>query len=89
MSVNTNNEMVVPLYRTSDIYFCAYLVALDFPLHGSERVGTGSSARVVFVLRVADSDLNKAKALYFGGTGSVKARKFVDNLKSLKAMVYT
>jgi hypothetical protein len=30
----------------------------------------------------------KSKSLYFGGSGTVKARLFVDNLRSLKQMVY-
>lgn len=75
-------------YRTSDIYFAAFLISIDIPLCSSERVTDGRSTRVVFILRISDADLAKAKSLYFGGAGNVRARKFVDNLKSLKAMCY-
>lgn len=78
------------LYRTSDIYFASYLAALDFPLVTTERCETNDGGKkVVFLFNVPEADLPKVKASYFGGSGTVKARKFVDNLRSLKSMCYT
>lgn len=77
------------LYRTSDLYFSSYLCALDFPLVTTE---SGSSSdgnkKVVFVFNIPEDDLPRVKASYFGGTGTVKARKFVDNLRSLKSVCF-
>lgn len=73
------------LYRTSDIYFSSYLCALDVPLLTTE----GTKDKIVFVFKMSHADINRMKASYFGGTGTVKARRFVDNLRNLKSMCYT
>jgi hypothetical protein len=77
------------LYRTSDLYFASYLSALDITLEASETEGDSSSRKVVFVFRLPMDDLNRLKASYFGGSGTVKARKFVDSLRSLKSLCHT
>lgn len=83
-------EAVTKLYRTSDIYFAAFLCAIDFPLKTTETTSTADGGRkVVFVFAIPDAELSKAKALYFGGTGTVKARVFVDHLRSLKQICFT
>lgn len=77
------------LYRTSDIYFSSYLCALDFPLVTTEtEKAPNGSKKIVFVFDMREEHLRSAKAQYFGGTGTVKARKFVDNIRSLKSMVF-
>jgi len=84
------NEPTTPrLYRTSDLYFASYLCSVDFPLKTTEQTSTSNGGKkVVFVFSVPDADLAKVKALYFGGSGTVKARVFVDHLKSLKSMCF-
>lgn len=91
MSVNSESSRSnTKLYRTSDIYFSAYLCSLDFPLVTTEHdKSAGGENKVVFVFNVPELDMPRVKASYFGGAGTVKARKFVDNLRSLKSMVYT
>jgi hypothetical protein len=80
------------LYRTSDIYFAAYLCSIDIPLQASEKEDNGHGRdRVVWVFKVPSKDgvgIKRMKAAYFGGTATVKARRFVDNLKSLKSMCF-
>jgi len=77
------------LYRSSDLYFCSFLCSLDFPLVTTEQVTTVNGGRkVVFVFNVPDVDLARVKALYFGGSGTVKARVFVDHLKNLKSLCF-
>ena len=79
----------VKLYRTSDIYFASFLCAVDFPLKTTEQASTADGGKkVVFVFSVPDADLAKIKAMYFGGSGTVKARVFVDHLRSLKQMCF-
>ena len=78
------------MYRTSDIYFAAYLCSLDLRLVTTERGAAAAGGdKVVFLFDVPEGDLPKVKASYFGGAGTVKARKFVDNLRSLKSMCFT
>lgn len=78
------------LYRTSDIYFASFLASLDFPLMTTEVGKTADGGKkVVFLFNVPEGELPKVKASYFGGNGTVKARKFVDNLRSLKSMCFT
>ena len=78
------------LYRTSDIHFAAYLCSIDFPLTTTEQENAANGHRkVVFVFTIPKNAVEKVKASFFGGTGTVKARKFVDNLRSLKSMCFT
>jgi len=76
------------LYRTSDIYFASYLCSLDIPLKTTEAERTDGGKKVVFVFSLPETDLQRLKSSYFGGTGTVKARRFVDNIRSLKSMCF-
>lgn len=79
----------IKLYRTSDIYFAAFLCSIDFPLHTTETDKTpDGSKKIIFVFNLPEAELPRVKAAYFGGGGTVKARKFVDNLRSLKSMCF-
>ena len=77
------------LYRTSDIYFAAYLCSLDITLNCTEnQASEGGRNKVFFVFSVPQADLQRLKASYFGGSGTVKAQKFVQQLRSLKSMCF-
>lgn len=77
------------LYRTSDIYWAAYLCSVDIELVTTEmEKGKDGGKKLVFVFRVPEVDLGRIKASYFGGHATVRVRAFVDNLKALKSMVY-
>jgi len=77
------------LYRTSDIYFASFLCSLDFPLEATENEKNPEGNRkVVFVFKMTDDHLRRAKTGYFSGTATIKARKFVDNIRSLKSMCF-
>jgi len=83
------NSFNSKLYRTSDLYFASFLCCVEFPLKTTEKIKTDEGGiKVVFVFSLSDADVSRAKALYFGGTGTVKARVFVDHLRSLKQMCY-
>jgi hypothetical protein len=78
------------LYRTSDIYFAAYLCSIDLEMVTTEEEsGNDGNRKLVFVFRTPESDIGRLKASYFGGHATVKVRTFVDNLRALKSMVYT
>jgi len=53
-----------------------------------EDSGSDGGRKLVFVFRVQNSDISRLKASFFGGQATVKVRKFVDNLKALKSLVY-
>lgn len=85
----TTGEAKMRLYRTSDIYFAAYLSSLDVNLTTTEAESMPDGGRkVVFVFKLPEADLQRLKASYFGGNGTVKARRFVDNIRSLKSMCF-
>ena len=77
------------LYRTSDIYFSAYLCAIDLPLQTTETTkAPDGGKKVIFVFSLPEAELPKLKASYFGGGGTVKAVKFVNHLRSLKSLCF-
>ena len=77
------------IYKTSDLYFSAFLVSIGFPLVTTEVTKTpDGSKKVIFLFNIPDTELPKLKAMYFGGGGTVKARTFVDNLRSLKSICF-
>ena len=76
------------LYRTSDIYFSAYLSSLDVSLERTEPEEDGGKRKVIFIFKVPTKDMPRLKASFFGGTGTVKAQKFVQALRNLKSMCY-
>lgn len=77
------------LYRTSDIYFASFLCSLDFHLEATENSKAGDgSKKVIFVFRAAPEHIKRSKASFFGGTATVNARKFVDNIRSLKSLCF-
>jgi len=78
-------------YKTSDIYFSAYLCALDVQLHTteSEKSNNAMNKKIIFIFKVPAKDLSRLKASYFGGSGTVHALKMVQQLRSLKSMCFT
>ena len=91
--MNSNDDIEAPQnkkrsYKTSDLYFSTFLLSLDIPLKHTEKEKNERETKVVFVFEISDAVLARSKALYFGGTGTVVARKFVDNMRSLKSLVY-
>lgn len=88
MSANENIKYVN--YRTTDIYFSAYLCALDIPMITSEVISENEkSKRLTWIFKVPEKDLAHLKASFFGGTGTVQALKICERLKSLKSMCHT
>jgi len=89
MSIDINGVEYVT-YATSDIYFAAYLGALDIPLELAEpKEDRGSGhKKMIFHFKVPSKDIQRLKSSFFGGAGTVKVQKFVQQLRSLKSMCY-
>jgi len=78
------------LYRTSDIYFSAFLMGMDMTLIEMEDgANDKGQPKKYFVFSVPDNEIKRFKAQYFSGSGTVKCRRFVDDLKNLKSMLHT
>jgi hypothetical protein len=82
------NEEEYIFYKTSDIYFSAYLSSLDLPLERTEPEDDGGKKKILFIFKVPAKDMARLKASFFGGTGTVRAMKFVQSLRSLKSMCF-
>ena len=74
-------------YRTSDIYFAAYICASGWDLKKTELEDTNKK-KVIFIFDVPKKELQTLKTDFFGGAGQVKVQKFVQSLRSLKSMCF-
>ena len=75
-------------YKTSDIYFSSYLCAIDIKLECTEQEEQNGRRKIVFVFKVPVKDLQRLKAAFFGGSGTVHCQKYVQCLRSLKSMCF-
>ncbi len=82
------NDDKFTLFRTSDLYFSAYLCAMDVPMEATESEPDGNSKKVIFIFKVPRKDLERFKSGFFGGNATVKAQKYVQAIRSLKQMCY-
>lgn len=83
-----NETPKLKTYKSSDLYFCAFLCSMDIQLKYTEKEVNEKDTKIIFVFEISEAVLMRAKALYFGGSGTVVARKFVDNMRSLKSLCY-
>jgi hypothetical protein len=72
------------LYRTSDLYLAAYLVACGLPLHKTDKSGT----RLVFAFKTDDHDVDALKMGWIARTAQISAATYADVIKQLKRLVY-
>lgn len=70
-------------YRTSDLYFAAYLKVAGVPLISTEKEG-----KKVFFLFERTPFLTDLKNEYFNRTARVPALTFVDEIRSMKALTH-
>ena len=70
-------------YRTSDLYYAAYLRTAGVPLVESVREG----GRVFFVFEKSES-INELKKQYFNRTSRVAALTYADEIRSMKALTH-
>lgn len=70
-------------YRTSDLYYAAYLKVAGVPFIETERDG----GRVQFVFQFIEG-LRELKAQYFNRTSKVSALSFADEIRSMKALTH-
>jgi uncharacterized protein DUF5659 len=70
-------------FRTPDLYFAAYLVAVGVEMLSPEHI----SGRVYFLFEV-DEEMEALKHGWFSGSGVVPAMPYANAIKNLKSMVH-
>jgi len=70
-------------YRTSDLYFAAYLKAIDVPFLEAARSGS----KTYFVFENVD-ELREHKNNYFSGRGEVSALTLTNEIRNLKRLCH-
>lgn len=70
-------------YRTSDLYFAAYLAVAGCPLKRTDREGR----RVFFIFNELPL-LEDLKIQYFNGHAQVKAQPYASQIKNLKSLTF-
>lgn len=71
------------MFKTSDIYFGAYLSAIGAPLRTTEREG-----RTVFFVFDDCTDIEDLRLAWLSGNGQVSALTYANSLKSLKQLCF-
>lgn len=72
------------LYRTSDIYYAAYLKVAGVPLVRTDREGS----RVFFLFEKLDT-LDDLQREYFNRTSKVVAQDYADEIRAMKNLTYS
>lgn len=70
-------------YKTSDLYYAAFLKVAGVKLVGTEMEGR----RMFFLFEPSDA-MRELKASYFNRVAKVDALSYVDEIKALKSMTH-
>ena len=73
-------------FKTSDLYFAAYLQTAGVELKRTDR--NIESGKVFFVFDSSVSNVDELKAAWFNNTGKVAANPYAHNLKTLKSLCH-
>lgn len=72
-------------FRTSDLYFAAYLQVAGAQMVRADRNG---SNKVSFIFDSSVSNIEELKRAWFNRTGRVEALPYADTIKSLKSICH-
>lgn len=72
-------------YRTSDLYFAAYLQVAGVPMIRHERNGSG---KVTFIFDASVSNIPELKNAWFGLSGKVAPLPYANAIKTLKSVCH-
>lgn len=70
-------------YRTSDLYYAAYLKVASVPFKGTEREGSRT-----FFLFEPSENMNDLKVQFFNGQAKVPASPYADAIRSMKSLTH-
>jgi Domain of unknown function (DUF5659) len=72
-------------YRTSDLYFAAYLQVAGTPMVKTDRNGNG---KVSFIFDTSVTNIEELKTAWFSRQGKIFALPYADAIKSLKSICH-
>jgi hypothetical protein len=72
-------------FRTSDLYFAAYLQVAGVSMVRTDKNGNG---RVSFIFDTSVSNLEELRNAWFGQTGKVAALSYANAIKTLKSLCH-
>ena len=80
------NQSTESEYRTSDLYFAAYLQVAGAPMVHTERNGNG---KVSFIFDSSVVNIEELRRAWFSRQGKIEALPYADAVKSLKSVCHT
>ncbi len=72
-------------FRTSDLYFAAYLQVAGVPMVRTDKNGNG---KVSFIFDTSIANLDELRNGWFGQTGKVAALPYANSIKTLKSLCH-
>jgi len=72
-------------FRTSDLYYAAFLKTAGFPLVSLDKELNGKKR--FFVFEDSSGLLSRAQTEYVNGTSKVSAKDLIDNIRALKSLI--
>jgi len=73
-------------FKTSDLYFAAYLKAAGVEMTRTDRHSEGG--RILFVFDTSVSNVEELKNGWFNNTGKVVANQYAYHIKNLKSVCH-
>lgn len=80
------NQSTPAEYRTSDLYFAAYLQVAGAPMTRTERNVNG---KVSFIFDSSVVNIEELKRAWFSRQGKIEALPYSDSIKSLKSVCHS
>jgi len=74
-----------PEFRTSDLYFAAYLQVAGVIMSRTDRAGNG---KVTFIFDTSISNVDELKNAWFSQSGKVAALPYANAIKTLKSVCH-
>ena len=74
-------------FRTSDLYFAAYLQTAGVEMKRTERSNEGG--KIYFIFDTSISNIEELKSAWFSNTGKVAANPYAHSIKNLKSLCHT
>jgi hypothetical protein len=71
-------------FRTSDLYFAAYLQTAGVEMVGQDREGN----RVFFLFDTSIANIDELKTGWFNGSSKIAAQPYSNAIKSLKSICH-
>jgi hypothetical protein len=81
----TPNQTETAEFRTSDLYFAAYLQVAGVSMVKSERNGNG---KVSFIFDTSVSNIAELKTAWFNQSGRIPALPYANAIKALKSVCH-